>query len=471
MNPTDAANRAILELSNRKLPPTPANYARMYGAITGGGAMTAAWAPPADTQATRRLASALLRLMKHIEPPVSGMAPLRARERVLDTLVQCEEPGELTAAIEELAGAWQRTTSDSRPAAGSGSGPAARYPSLLVDPDASPDAVIQGIGEVLMLLVGEIEEVLPEGHLDADEFKRLRSLLGGTIDLGRLKDVKDATRSIIIKSGIARYGLSEAKRAVADMLDSLVRRATECEGVGRDFERKLRSHGHAIARTSNLVTFTYGLHDLLAQIDSLTTHLLRTYDGLSAERQRDDEFYDPAQALERDVDSPRMRPRDEAAASVLGRSALEYAYSEELARRADAPGETCLAIIAIDEITKARDDRGDTDAEDAMLQLLVQMVRRTTRTGDVVGRYDQRWIAIILPGTSIEAAQSAMQGLQRSLTSSLYLRYGERDRIMVTFACGVTRVLPGLSFGDVIARASAGLERAQREGRNKVIAV
>jgi len=42
---------------------------------------------------------------------------------------------------------------------------------------------------------------------------------------------------------------------------------------------------------------------------------------------------------------------------------------------------------------------------------------------------------------------------------------------MVTFGCGVTCVLPGLSFEDAIARASAALERAQCEGRNKVVAV
>jgi len=64
-----------------------------------------------------------------------------------------------------------------------------------------------------------------------------------------------------------------------------------------------------------------------------------------------------------------------------------------------------------------------------------------------------------------------MLRLQRSLTTSLFLRYRERNRVMVTFGCGVTRVLPGLSFEDAIARAGVGLERARCEGRNKVVAV
>lgn len=51
MSPTDAARRTMLELANRKLPPTPTNYARVYGALAGGGVMTAAEARRAALRA------------------------------------------------------------------------------------------------------------------------------------------------------------------------------------------------------------------------------------------------------------------------------------------------------------------------------------------------------------------------------------------------------------------------------------
>lgn len=240
------------------------------------------------------------------------------------------------------------------------------------------------------------------------------------------------------------------------MLDTLIQRASEREG-GHDYELKLRSHGDTIARSSNLVMFTYGLHDLLAQISSFTTNVLRACDGLASERQRDGEPL-------------RIPHRGEAAASVLDHAALEHAYTAALARTTEVPGDACLAIIAIDETTKAREYRGDAGAEQAMLQRLPEMVYRLARTGDVVGRYSQNRIAIILPGTSVEGAKSAMLGLQRRLTTSLFFRARERGRTIVTLACGVTGVVPGLSFEDAVARAIAGFERAQREGRNKVVA-
>lgn len=173
MRPAGGAGRTMPELWNRKLRPTPANDARIYGAFTGGDAMTAAgaieWlcvrmpdgaaagalhqairgdegrsageileealnavyvrvhtaaesaptarasdvaqsidtslglitagAPPTDTQVTRRLASALLRVMKDIDPPVTGRAALRARERVLHTRSTCEDK---VVAVSEL---------------------------------------------------------------------------------------------------------------------------------------------------------------------------------------------------------------------------------------------------------------------------------------------------------------------------------------------------------------------------------
>ena len=96
---------------------------------------------------------------------------------------------------------------------------------------------------------------------------------------------------------------------------------------------------------------------------------------------------------------------------------------------------------------------------------------RALRDSDVVGRYDEGRIAIILPGTSVEQAKGVMLRLERNITTSLYLGSRERTRTMVTFGCGITRVLPDLRFEDAIARAGAGLEQARHDGRNKVVAV
>jgi len=59
MNPTDAAKRTMLELTKRKLPPTPANYARIYGAMTGAEAMEPLSARMPDRAAAAALHEAI----------------------------------------------------------------------------------------------------------------------------------------------------------------------------------------------------------------------------------------------------------------------------------------------------------------------------------------------------------------------------------------------------------------------------
>ena len=130
-----------------------------------------------------------------------------------------------------------------------------------------------------------------------------------------------------------------------------------------------------------------------------------------------------------------------------------------------------LGIIAVDiDHFKIINDRYGHLAGDKILTALGEELRRECWTPDIVGRLGGEEFAILLPHASLEAAATVAERIRQRLHSTV-VSVTEATCISVTASFGVAALAVGETYEELLSRADAGLYRAKRAGRDRVVMV
>ena len=162
--------------------------------------------------------------------------------------------------------------------------------------------------------------------------------------------------------------------------------------------------------------------------------------------------------------------REDGLTGVANRRAFDMALDEEW-RRAHRLG-TLLSMILLDiDSFKAYNDGHGHQAGDACLRAVAQAVANTPRrAGELVARYGGEELAVILPGTSKDAALVVAENLRLRVLELALPHPGSKAAPVVTVSAGVACAEPGLggSSADLVAAADRALYLAKERGRNRV---
>jgi len=148
---------------------------------------------------------------------------------------------------------------------------------------------------------------------------------------------------------------------------------------------------------------------------------------------------------------------------VANRRALEEEILRDLERA--GTGTAALSVILLDsDHFKAINDRHGHAAGDQVLVTFSQLLERTVRTGDVVGRWGGEEFLIVLRRTRLRDAALLAERLRASIASTLFPVAGR-----VTASFGVAHAEPGDVLIDLVGRADKALYSAKSRGRNRAI--
>ncbi len=136
----------------------------------------------------------------------------------------------------------------------------------------------------------------------------------------------------------------------------------------------------------------------------------------------------------------------------------------ERCRRADAP--VSVLMFDLDRFKVVNDTHGHA-VGDAVIRKFCEVGAKALRPNDVFGRLGGEEFAVVLPGSSIEAAYVRADRIRSSFAESCSSLGGRR--VNATVSCGVSMSATGeeplsalLEFSDI------ALYRAKSEGRNRV---
>ena len=126
---------------------------------------------------------------------------------------------------------------------------------------------------------------------------------------------------------------------------------------------------------------------------------------------------------------------------------------------------TSIILLDIDHFKRINDRRGH-DAGDRVLQEISDIIAKTTRTTDKLGRWGGEEFILICPNTSVGMATALAEKLRIVICDHIF---EAPNPIAVTASFGVAAVLPSEPFTQAFKRADEALYNAKSLGRNCVV--
>jgi two-component system chemotaxis response regulator CheY len=130
-----------------------------------------------------------------------------------------------------------------------------------------------------------------------------------------------------------------------------------------------------------------------------------------------------------------------------------------------------LGVIMMDlDHFKQINDRYGHAAGDAALRRVAEVLQRSRRDYDVVGRWGGEEFLLVVPGASL-AQTSLVAERVRAAIESIDLKVGGVEPVRLRASLGVASAEPGtapVALDELIRMADDAMYRAKREGRNRV---
>lgn len=151
------------------------------------------------------------------------------------------------------------------------------------------------------------------------------------------------------------------------------------------------------------------------------------------------------------------------------RRSLMDQLSQEVARVERRSAEElglCVSMLDVDHFKRVNDTWGH-DTGDAILCRISEELRKIMRQGDFLGRFGGEEFIVILPESTLGAAQRTAERIQECVANLHFPELPDGERI--TVSQGVTIYRPGERIEATLKRADEALYVAKENGRNRIV--
>ncbi|HVT56954.1 MAG TPA: diguanylate cyclase [Thermoanaerobaculia bacterium] len=161
----------------------------------------------------------------------------------------------------------------------------------------------------------------------------------------------------------------------------------------------------------------------------------------------------------------------DALTGLANRRQLQEALEREIRRSARSESELAVILFDVDHFKGYNDTLGHVNGDECLRQVGLALRGAATRAADVVARYGGEEFAVLLPGTSAQAAWRIAEAMRQSILKLAIPHPGSPVAGCVTLSAGVAGVVPGagLTPDQLIEEADQALYRAKKSGRNRIV--
>lgn len=325
----------------------------------------------------------------------------------------------------------------------------------------------QGLLRLLRLLIDNTHELLGDDQWLRGQVAVLQQIVTSPLDLGTLAEAERRLKDVVLKQGLLKTSLIDAKAALKQMITSFIDRLGVLSESTGDYHTRLEGYAQKIRQTDDIRLLNDVLTDLLEDTRSAQLDVTRTHDELLAARHQVQAAEEKVEKLQRELEQVSELMQEDPLTGVLNRRGLDEACQREISRAARSAAPFCVSLLDIDNFKRLNDTLGH-QAGDEALQHLVRVTKRNMRPSDVLARYGGEEFLLLLPQTQQEEAVEVMVRLQRNLTQAFFLHNNER--VLITFSAGVAQRRENEPQSELIARADTAMYEAKHSGKNRVCA-
>jgi diguanylate cyclase len=198
-----------------------------------------------------------------------------------------------------------------------------------------------------------------------------------------------------------------------------------------------------------------------------TTREMSTYSQQMGDRLRDSK--EQIAVLKKDLDAVRNESLTDRLTGIANRKHFEERLTYEMNAAEMNGDDLCLLIGDIDFFKKFNDSYGHQTG-DQVLCLVGQALKSGLKGRDLAARYGGEEFAIILPGTTLDAAVTVGNNIRTTVRSKELVRKSTGENLgNITMSFGTAQYRRGEPADALIERADACLYAAKHAGRNMVV--
>ena len=327
--------------------------------------------------------------------------------------------------------------------------------------------VHEGLVRLLRLLVENIGEMVEDEEWVHGQVITLQEIIANPMSRAVIADAERSLRDTIIKQGLLKQSLTDAKSTLKSLMVTFVDRLGEITESTGDYHNKIDGYSLKIGQSKNISELSHLLDDIMQDTRLIRDNVQRSHKELLGSRHQVQEAENKIKQLEQELAQISELVHEDQLTGALNRRGLDTTFEREASRADRNQSPLCVALLDIDDFKRLNDSLGHSAGDHALIHLS-DVIRDTLRPSDSVTRYGGEEFVLLLPDTGLEEALETIERLQRELTRKFFLH--ENDRILVTFSAGVALCNPEESQQDVLGRADKAMYQAKKAGKNRVVA-
>ena len=322
----------------------------------------------------------------------------------------------------------------------------------------------------LLKLLHLIIENIGELSLDDRWLKgQIEALLAATtppLTLRRLDDVERRLKDVIFKQTEAKGRALEAQEDMRQMLATFIERLSQMTESTSAYHGKLEENARLIEQAKTLAEIAPVLKEVVGATRTMAQDSLSARDELRGVREKALSTEAELAKLHQELDRVSAQARHDPLTGALNRKGLEEAVDREVSsvRRKDTP--LCMALLDIDNFKVLNDRLGHATGDEALAHLAT-VTREVMRPQDTLARYGGEEFVLVMPDTALDNGIEAMTRLQRELTKRFFL--AGTEKVLITFSAGVAQLATNETGQSAIKRADQAMYLAKRSGKNRVL--
>ena len=323
-----------------------------------------------------------------------------------------------------------------------------------------------GLIRLLRLLVENVGEMVDDEEWLHGQIKALQVIIDNPIDRHVIADAERSLREAIIKQGILKKNLIDAKLTLKNLMTTFVDRLGVITASAGDYHQKIEGYSQKIATSKNLNDLGTLLNDIMQDTRDIQASALRSHEELLNSRKQVEDAEAKIIMLEKELSEVSELVHQDQLTGALNRRGLDAAFDREtkLVDRSHAP--LCVALLDIDNFKRMNDTMGHHAGDQALVHLC-NVIKEALRPSDSVARYGGEEFVIILPEVTLNEAAHTIERLQRELTKRFFMH--ENERVLITFSAGVAQRLENEPQDELIGRADKAMYQAKNTGKNRVV--
>ena len=154
---------------------------------------------------------------------------------------------------------------------------------------------------------------------------------------------------------------------------------------------------------------------------------------------------------------------------VANRFFFQQRFENEIRRTENYRQVLALFMFDIDEFKKINDTHGHY-AGDVVIKKMAELVKKNTRSSDLVGRYGGDEFMVLITSTTEEQAASFAEHLRKKISTTDIAIPGTEIPVRITISGGIA-IFPahGQSTTELFRAADDALYESKRQGRNRIL--